>query len=86
MRRAKAIGPQGIVFFAGGGQQRIQPQALVIIESFVTQGQPIKPLRQQLPHGVIDLYLLTGIPETSGQPLRHPEVGVHLPPEKSTAL
>ncbi len=48
MRRVEAILAQGITLVAGGGQQRVQPQALVFIKVFVTQGQPVKALRQQL--------------------------------------
>ena len=44
MRRIESVLAQGIALLAGGGQQRVQPQALVIVEIFVTQGQTHKPV------------------------------------------
>jgi hypothetical protein len=40
VRRVEAILAQGIALVTGSGQQRVQPQALMIVEVFVSQGRP----------------------------------------------
>jgi len=58
----------------------------VIVEIFVTQGQPINPLGQQLPHRMIHINLLPAVVEALGQTLRQPEVDVHLPQEQCASI
>jgi hypothetical protein len=95
MRRIEAILAQRIEFLANGGQERVQPQTLMIVELFVTQRQPIEALRQQLRHRVIHINLLARLAETLGHAVRETKIDVHLaqeqrapslesvPPEKS---
>jgi hypothetical protein len=86
MRRIKPILAQGIALLAGGGQQGIQPQTLVIVQVFLAQGQPIKPLGQQLPHRMIHIHWLAAVVEALRQTLRQPEVDVHLAQEQHAPI
>jgi hypothetical protein len=74
----KAIPAQGIAFIAGRGQEGVQPQSLVIAEVFVTQGQPVKALRQHLLHGVIHKVWIPMVLKTLGQRPGQTEGTVHL--------
>ena len=62
-----AVQPQRIELVAGRGQQRIAAQEGVGIEVCVTQRLAVKPLGQQLGHGVIDLAGVARVVEAGGQ-------------------
>jgi hypothetical protein len=67
MARIETVLPQGILFVASRGQQRIPPQLRVIVDIFAAQRQPVNALRQQLPHRVIDEHRLALVPKALGQ-------------------
>ena len=77
---------QGIGLVAGGGQQRVQPQPLVIINVFVTQGQSVNALRQHLLDGMLDPDLVAPIVKALRQSLGQPKIGVHLAQEQSPGV
>ena len=78
MRWIEPILAQRIELIAGAGQERIEPQPVMIIEIFVAQRQPINPLGQQFLHRVIDKNLVANIVEALGQRLGQPQIGIHL--------
>lgn len=86
MRRVEAIPAQRIEFFASGGQERVQPQTLMIVAIFVTQRPPLEALRQPRRHRVIHINLLSPVAQTMGQALRQPEVDVPWAQEPSAPV
>ena len=86
MTGIETVPPQRIFFIAGGGQEGIAPQLVVIVEVFVTQGQPKNPLRQQLAHRVIHKHLLAVVAKTLGQVVGQAQLAVHLPQQQDPAI
>ena len=86
MLRQKTIPPERIAFIAGGGQERVQPKGVVIVEVFITQGQPIEPLGQQLREGVIDKALIASIGKTTGQGAGETQAMIDLAQEQDAAV
>jgi hypothetical protein len=58
----------------------------MIIEVFVTQRQPINPLRQQLLHRVIHVRRLPPIAKALGEAGRQTQAGIHLSHQQHAAI
>jgi len=86
MLRQKTILPERIAFVAGGGQQRVQAETVVIVEVFITQRQPIEPLGQQLLERVIDKTLIAGIDKASRQRAGQTQAVINLAQEQDAAV
>lgn len=82
----EAVLSQRVGFVAGGGQQRIQPQARVIVEVFLTQGQPVQALGQELFHGMVHIRLRARIVEAPGQGSRQAQARIDLAQEQRAAI
>ena len=72
---------QGIFFAAHRGQQRIRTQLIMVIEIFVTQGQPVNALAQQIQHRMLDQLFIPVIHEALGKALEI-TVGTIQPPQQ----
>jgi hypothetical protein len=86
MRRVEPVLPRRIFLLAGGGQERIAAQLVVVIEIFVAQGQAIQPLGQQLRQGVIHKMGIAPIGEAARQPAREAQLLIHLAEEQHAAI
>ena len=86
VRRVQTVLSQGIGLVAGGGQEGIPAQLLVIVEVFVTLGQSVDALGQQLRQGVLDPSLVAPVVKALGQALDHPEIGVGLAQQQDAGV
>src|SRR5437899_11651711 len=86
MRRQQTILPERIAFIAGGSQERIQSESVVIVEIFITPCQPIEPLGQQLLEGVVNKALIASIGKTTSQRAGQTQTVIDLAQEQDAAV
>ena len=86
VRRIEAILSQGIAFVAGGGQQRVQPQSLVVVKVFVPKSQTIDALREHLLHRMIHTILGAPVGKAACQRLRQSQARVHLAQQQGASI
>ncbi len=67
-------------------QQGIVPQLLVIVQVFVSQGQPIDSLGHQLLHRMFDQIGIPIIGEAGGKLAQDPNALLDLPQEQTTTI
>jgi hypothetical protein len=82
----ESVAAQWIFFSAGGRQQRIAAQLLVVVDVFIAQGLTVNPLGQQLRHRVFDLDLIAVIAKAAGQPSCESERKIDLAQEQAAAV
>ena len=78
MLRQHPVFSQRIGLAAGGGQQRVQAQALVILEVFVAQGRAEDALAQEFLNRMVYPVGVTLVVKTLRQFRGRPEVNVNL--------
>ena len=76
----------GILLLNQHRQQRIVPQLLVIVQIFISQGQPIDSLGHQLLHRMFDQIGVPIIREAGGKLVEDPDALLDLPQEQPTAV
>ena len=67
-------------------QQAVAAQRIVIVEVFITQGNPAHPLGDHLQHRVLDLPGVAIIGEAVGDALRQPQAAIHLAQQDGAAI
>ena len=77
---------QGIGFFTGRRQQRVQPQALVIIDVFIAQGRCVDALTQQLFDGMFHPKRVATIAKALGQGPSQAQSEVHLAQQERAGI
>jgi hypothetical protein len=75
----RAVRGQRILLAGTDGQQGIPPQILVIVEIFITQGQPVNALGQQLLEPMFDKQRVARVAKTGGQSTHHAQTAIKLP-------
>jgi hypothetical protein len=69
-----------------GGDQRISPQAIVIIQIFVSQAEPINPLSDEIEHGMFDEFWIPMIGKTVGVPFQHVKHPIDLGDQRHASI
>jgi len=83
---SSALLSKDIILTAGGGQNRINPQEIVIVEVLVAGDQPVNPLPNQRQQIVLDEILIPSVLETLDQSLGDSKAPIQLADQQTARV
>lgn len=75
-----------ILLADAGGDQRIGPQAIVIIQIFVSQTEPIDSLSDEIEYGMLDEFWIPMIGKAAGVPFQHAKHPIDLGDQRHASI
>ena len=81
-----AVRAQRVALVAGGGQERVAPQPIVVVEVLVTQRQAVEALGQEFRESVVDQTRIAPVAEAAGQLAGQSQAAVHLAQQEHPAV